>query len=190
MTEDPRDQQPEATTPSAGEDGHKVDVEVTAEATGDSVEEELEAKLAEVQAQADEYLDGWQRARAELDNYRKRVTRERAQWENMLRGEVITSLLPILDDFDLALENLPEEGERGEWESGVVLIHRKLRSQLEEMGVAEIPALGEEFDPELHDAVMRRKDDDAESGTVIEVVRKGYTMGDRVLRPAMVIVAE
>lgn len=190
MTEDPREQQPEATTPKPSDDGSKGDIEATAEVTGGSAEEELEQKLAEVQAQADEYLDGWQRARAELDNYRKRVTRERAQWENTLRGEVITNLLPTLDDFDLALDNLPEEGERGEWAAGIVLIHRKLRSQLEEMGVTEIEALGEAFDPELHDAVMRRKEADAESGTIVEVVRKGYVMGDRVLRPAMVIVAE
>jgi molecular chaperone GrpE len=116
-------------------------------------EQTLEEQLEKAQAEAAEYLDGWQRARAELANYRKRTERERAQWRSMIRGEVIVELLDILDDFDRAMENLPDDMADHDWVSGITLIHRKLKSKLGEMGVAEVEAEGETFDPELHEAV-------------------------------------
>jgi molecular chaperone GrpE len=152
-------------------------------------EQTLEEQLEKAQAEAAEYLDGWQRARAELANYRKRTERERAQWRSVIRGEVIIELLDILDDFDRAMENLPGDTADHDWVSGVALIYRKLKSKLDELGVAEIEAEGETFDPELHEAVMQLDDPDHEAGQVIEVLRKGYRLDDRVLRPSMVVVA-
>lgn len=149
----------------------------------------LEDQLAEAQAQAAEYLDGWQRARAELANFKKRTERERSNWQSSLRGEVIVGLLPVLDDFDRAMENMPDDIEDHDWVAGIALIYRKFQTQLKEQGVEEIEALGKPFDPELHDAVMQRDDEDAESGTVVEVLRKGYKLGDKVIRPSLVIVA-
>ncbi len=150
---------------------------------------DLQAQLEEAQAQAAEYLDGWQRARAELANFRKRNERERSQWQIELRAEAIESLLPVLDDFDRAMDNLSDDIREHDWVSGIALIYRKFQTQLNELGVREIPAAGEMFDPELHDAMMSREEPDTESGTIIEVLRKGYTLNERVIRPALVAVA-
>lgn len=150
---------------------------------------DLQAQLEEAQAQAAEYLDGWQRARAELANFRKRNERERSQWQIELRAEAIESLLPVLDDFDRAMDNLSDDIREHDWVSGIALIYRKFQTQLNELGVREIPAAGEMFDPELHDAMMSREEPDTESGTIIEVLRKGYTLNERVIRPALVVVA-
>jgi len=151
----------------------------------------LEEQLAEAQAKATEYLDGWQRARAELDNYRKRMARERTEWTDTTRTEVIMAVLPALDDFDRALEHLPEDIAEHQWVNGVVLAKRKLNAQIEALGVTEIEvkAEGEMFDPAVHEAVTHEESPDHKSGEIIGVVRKGYRLGERVIRPAMVRVA-
>lgn len=179
-------EQPDATSPQAGpENGQQAETPATQEAPAPDLAAQLEA----AQAQAAEYLDGWQRARAELANYRKRVERERADWEVELRGETIKQLLPILDDFDRAMASLPEHLREDEWVSGVCLIYNKLQTVLKKLEVEEIDALGKPFDPQRHEAVMQRADGSGEPDHVVEVVRKGYVMRDRVLRPAMVVVA-
>lgn len=139
--------------------------------------------------QAAEYLAALQRERAEFSNYKKRIEKDRAQWQDTLRSDVIMELLPVLDDFDRALENLPGEGPARDWANGVLLIQRKLKSQLENLGLAEIEAAGLPFDPELHEAVTHEDSADHESGAVIAVLRKGYRLGERILRPALVRVA-
>jgi molecular chaperone GrpE len=149
----------------------------------------VEEQLAEAQAKAAEYLDGWQRARAELDNYRKRMARERNEWGDTLRAEFILNVLPALDDFDLALMNLPDDIANHQWVNGVILAHRKLAAQLEALGVSEIAAVGQSFDPAVHEAVTHEASKDHRSGEVIDVVRKGYRLGEKVIRPAMVRVA-
>ena len=148
-----------------------------------------EDQLADAKAKAAEYLDGWQRSRAELDNYRKRMTRERNDWNDTMRSEVLLGVLPAIDDFDRALENLPEDIAGHQWVNGVVLVHRKLVAQIESLGVSEIDAEGQTFDPALHEAVTHEESKNHKSGEIIAVVRKGYRIGDRVLRPAMVRVA-
>lgn len=139
--------------------------------------------------QAAEYLAALQRERAEFSNYRKRMEKDRAQWQDMLRSDVIMELLPVLDDFDRALENLPDDGKAREWANGVLLIQRKLKSQLENLGLEEIKASDQPFNPELHEAVTHETSADHESGAVISVLRKGYRLGERILRPALVRVA-
>lgn len=163
-------------------------VQETAEAPPEEAPD-LEAQLEQVQAQAAEYLDGWQRARAELDNYRKRVIRERTEWEAAIKGDILLSLLPALDDFDLALANLPDDISKHEWVSGIILVHRKLRGQMETLGLSEIETAGQLFDPLLHEAVTHEKSESHASGEIIGVMRKGYRLGDKVIRAAMVRVA-
>ena len=146
------------------------------------------SELEQAKAKAAEYLDGWQRSRAELDNYRKRMARERTEWDDSLRSEVVLGVLPAIDDLDLALANLPEDLAKHEWINGLLLARRKLETQLQGMGIAEVEARGH-FDPALHEAVTHEPSKDHESGHIIAVVRKGYKIGDRVIRPAMVRVA-
>ncbi len=154
--------------------------------------EELEAlqqELVECQAKAEEYLDGWQRSRAEFMNYKKRVEREQAQTYQLAAGNILRRYLDIMDDLERALKNRPQEGEGAAWADGIDLIARKLLSYMESEGVTQMEAEGKEFDPNLHEAVTSEESDEYESGQVIEVIKQGYMIGDRVLRPAMVRVA-
>jgi molecular chaperone GrpE len=167
------------------------DLQTAGDATVEPVEEQkpIEDQLAEAQAKAAEYLDGWQRARAELDNYRKRMARERSELDDRLRAEFVLSVLPAMDDFDLALANLPDDIAGHKWVNGVVLAHRKLSAVLETLGVSEIVTAGQSFDPAVHEAVTHENHKDHKSGEIIGIVRKGYRLGDKVIRPAMVRVA-
>jgi molecular chaperone GrpE len=149
----------------------------------------VRAALAASEEKAAEYLDGWQRAKAEFTNYRKRQERERelARFETV--GRVAKRYLPIVDDMERALSGRPAEGEGAAWSDGIELIYRKLMGILEAEGVALIEAEGEMFDPNLHEAVVQTESHEHESGRVIEVLQNGYKMGDRVLRPATVRIA-
>ena len=160
-----------------------------APAEPESTEMKLEDQLQQAQKEAKEYLDGWQRARAELDNFRKRVDRDRGQLRVSLQGEVLRGLLPVLDDMDRAMDNLPDDLKEHDWVGGMALVYRNFQKALADQGVTEIPALGEHFDPNVHEAAMQRPEEGVESGIVIEVLRKGYQIEERVLRPAMVVVA-
>lgn len=156
------------------------------------VEEKLElvrAALEASEAKAEEYLDGWQRAKAEFTNFRKRQERERelARFETV--GRIAKRYLPIVDDLGRALNDPPTEGDGAAWSEGIELIYRKLINILEAEGVTPIEAEGEIFDPNLHEAVVQTESDEHESGQVIEVLQTGYKMGDRVLRPTMVRIA-
>ena len=156
------------------------------------IEERLEliqAALEASEAKADEYLDGWQRAKAEFTNYRKRQERERelARFETV--GRVAKRYLPIVDDLERALNERPLEGEGATWSEGIELVYRKLMNILDAEGVTLIEAENEMFDPNLHEAVVQSESDEHESGQVIEVLQTGYKMGERVLRPAIVRIA-
>jgi molecular chaperone GrpE len=149
----------------------------------------LKAELAKVQADACNNLDGWQRERAEFSNYKKRIDRENEQLHQTVTGSVIKKYLVILDDLDLALKSRPKEGEGAAWAEGVELIARKLQSILDSEGIERINQNKVPFDPNLHEAISNEETPDFESGEIIEVVRQGYKLGDRILRPAMVRVA-
>jgi molecular chaperone GrpE len=166
-------------------------VEPVESASGEAADGDrtLEQQLQEAQEQAAEYLDGWQRARAELDNYRKRIERERAQREAAILAGLIDGQLDILDDFDRAMENLPEDIAEHEWTNGIKLIYQKSLAQLQELGLEEIETEGVAFDPNLHEAVTHEESDTHDSGTIIGVLRKGYTLHGRVIRAALVRVA-
>lgn len=151
---------------------------------------ELNSKLEAANAKAAEYLDGWQRARADFANYKKRIERENADLSQNVAAETLARFLPVLDDFDLAMKNAPTEGEAAKWSEGVALVYRKFNTLLENNNIKRIDALGKPFDPNFHDAVVHEDSPDHPSGTVIDVLRQGYKLGERVLRPALVKVAK
>src|ERR687886_2031838 len=151
--------------------------------------EALQAELAEMREKADEYLKLAQRTQADFVNYRRGVEDERAQQAREATLGLIQRLLPILDDFERALAAAsPQDLESG-WGQGVGLVERNLRGLLSAEGVDRIEALGAEFDPRLHEAVGQAPSADVAEGHVLQVVRTGYRKGDRVVRPAQVIVA-
>jgi molecular chaperone GrpE len=151
--------------------------------------EVLQAALGDITTKAEEYLDGWQRARAEFANYKKRVLRENIDIRQMARGEVIKLYLDIADDLGRALQEKPETGDEGSWADGIEIIFQKLRTRLEAEGITPMNPLGEEFDPNIHEALMKEESEEYESGQIIEVMQEGYWIGEKVLRPALVRVA-
>ena len=165
---------------------------MTDEPRPDEVEELVEEPAAEEQpalsidqpAPDDSYL----RLAADFDNYRKRVAREHAELTTRANERILNELLPVLDDLERALEAAAEH-EEAELEEGVRLVHRSLLGLVERHGLSEIETEGA-FDPHLHEALLTQPADSAEEGSVLQVLQKGYRLGDRVLRPARVIVAE
>jgi molecular chaperone GrpE len=149
----------------------------------------LRQDLAETKAKETEYLDGWQRARAELSNARKRFQRDQEQAYTNARADVLTRLLPIVDDFERARNTLPDDLSRLTWIEGVLLIQRKLQALLDQDGVVPIQAVGEKFDPFLHQAITHEPSAAVPEGHVIDEMQRGYRLGDRVLRPSMVRVS-
>jgi len=150
---------------------------------------EKQQELEKTNAQAAANLDGWQRERAEFSNFKRRIEREQAQQRQVLTGEIIKKYLVILDDLELALKNKPRDGEGAAWAEGITLIARKLQSVIEAENVERICENNVPFDPNLHEAISNEENADFESGHIIEVVRQGYKLGERILRPAMVRVA-
>jgi molecular chaperone GrpE len=150
---------------------------------------ELQKQVEDARNQANEYLDGWQRARAEFANYKKRVERDQSQTYQNAAGSIIKRYLAVVDDLERALKNRPKEGEGAAWAEGIELIYRKLLALMESEGVTPMNAQGEMFDPNLHEAILTEDTDQYESGQITEVLQQGYMQGDKVLRPAMVRVA-
>jgi len=143
-------------------------------------------ELAALQAERDQLLDRLQRLAAEFDNFRKRNARENATLAERANERLVKELIPILDDLGRALEAAAEH-EEAKLEDGVRLVHRSLGDVLTKEGLAEIET-GGKFDPHVHEALLSQPSD-AEEGSVIEVVQKGYKLGDKVIRPARVVVA-
>jgi len=149
----------------------------------------LQAELTQVRAQADEYLDGWQRARAEFANYKKRIERDQEEARGRAAAALLAKILPVEDDLRRAVHERPEAEGYPHWADGIELIQRKLAALLEAEGVEVIPADGVAFDPALHEAVTYEPSNDHKEGEIIEVIQQGYRLGERVLRPARVRVA-
>jgi molecular chaperone GrpE len=146
-------------------------------------------ELTEARREADEMRDRWLRKTAEFDNYRKRIERERREHSDQAIVDLLEALLPIVDDFDRALT--VEAGPQADaYRKGVELIHAKLHDVLKKRGVRPIEALGTDFDPNIHQAVMHEASPDHRDGEVIGELQKGYMLGDKLLRPAMVKVAK
>jgi molecular chaperone GrpE len=151
------------------------------------VEEEAPVdELALVTRERDEYLDALQRLKAEFDNYRKRVARDQQELAARAHERLVKELVPVLDDLERALEAAAEH-EEGKLEEGVRLVHRSLADALAKEGLAEIGTDGT-FDPHTQEALLSQPSE-AEEGSVIQVLQKGYSLGDRVLRPARVVIS-
>ena len=149
---------------------------------------DLDQQLAELQAERDEYLELAQRVQADFENYRKRAAREQERLVAHAHERLVRELLPILDDLERALE-AAERHEEAKLVEGVKLVEQSLRRALAKEGLAEIETEGD-FDPHVHEALLTKPGEGVDSGTVLEVVQRGYRVGDRVVRPAKVIVAE
>ena len=158
------------------------------EPQGSSSESEPLERLEEVEAQRDEYLELLQRVQADFENFRKRAARDQERLVAHAHERLVRELLPILDDLERALE-AAERHEEAQLVDGVKLVEQSLRKALAKEGLAEIETEGV-FDPHVHEAMLTKPGDGADSGTVLEVVQRGYRVGDRVVRPAKVIVAE
>ncbi len=152
--------------------------------------EKLQEELEKAKAQAAENLDGWQRAQAEFSNYKKRQETERAQMMTFASAALLRRLLPVVDDFERAFATLPSNLSQLTWCEGILLVKHKLDAILESEGVKPIEAEGKEFDPRYHEAVTYEQVSGYEEGQIIGQVQRGYTLGERVLRPAMVRVAK
>jgi molecular chaperone GrpE len=146
----------------------------------------LEEQVAALEAERDEHLNDLKRVAAEFENYRKRVARDQESLVARAHERLVKELLPVLDDLERALA-AAEGHEEAKLEEGVRLVHRELAAALMREGLAEIETNGH-FDPHVHEALLSQPSD-AEEGSVIEVVQKGYRLGDRVVRPARVVVA-
>jgi molecular chaperone GrpE len=149
--------------------------------------ESLKKALAEEKAKAEGYLANWQRAQADFINFKRRMEQERSETAKAANAMLMLNLLPVLDDLERALESVSVKLAGLTWVDGIHLIYRKLLAILEGYGLSEIKALGEPFDPNLHEAVLYGE---GEEGKVIEELQKGYKLYDRVIRPAMVKVGK
>jgi molecular chaperone GrpE len=152
-------------------------------------EPDLTQELEQSKAKAAEYLDGWQRARAELSNFKRRSDAERATLTSTANARLLTRLLPVLDDFERAFETLPADLRNLTWIQGIGHIYRKLQMVVESEGATPIDAVGKPFDPKVHDAILQKESHEYAEGTVCAELQRGYMLGDRVLRPTLVEVS-
>lgn len=155
----------------------------------EEAEPTLEEQLETAQAEAAKHLDTALRAQADLVNARKRFEKQRIQAYTNATAELVSKILPALDDFDRAIENAPEAVVEDSWYSGIELVQRKLNTILENFNVKPIDAVGQPFDPNFHEALSEEDSDEYESGTVTRELLKGYKIGDRVVRASLVYVA-
>lgn len=149
----------------------------------------LEMQLAEAKAAAAANLDGWQRTLAEFANARKRMDRQRAEAYTGATADAASKLLPVIDDFDRAMANVPPTIATDGWFEGLRLIQKKLTGILENANIERIATVGQPFDPNVHEAILQEPSDAHESGIIIRELQSGYKVGDRVIRPALVCIA-
>jgi molecular chaperone GrpE len=147
--------------------------------------ESLEQALAGEKKKTEEYLANWQRAQADFINYKRRTEQERQEFNSFANANLITVILPVLDDLERALNAIPEEFSGDDWVEGVRLVERKFKTSLEGQGVKPILSLGMAFDPNFHEALRQDK---GVEGMVIGELQKGYVLNDKLLRPARVVV--
>ena len=147
--------------------------------------EELQKSFVEEQEKAEKYLGNWRRAEADFINYRKRVDQEKGEIAHNSTCSVVLSVLPVMDDFERALESIPPESSNLPWVEGIRLIYKKLRGSLESLGLEEVCALGQPFEPSLHEAMAHAE---GKEGEVVAELQKGYKLKGKLLRPSRVLV--
>jgi len=179
----PREPEEEQNREVAPEEGQTEEVEPEVTEIADI--ETLKKMLTEEKAKAEANLAGWQRAQADFINYKRRIEQDKEEIGQLANSVLILNLLPILDDLERAFISIPPRLAKLSWVDGIKLIERKLWASLEAQGLSPIKALGEPFDPTLHEAIRQDK---GKAGIVIEELQKGYKLYDRVIRPTMVVV--
>ena len=147
--------------------------------------ESLRNALDAEKKQAEEYLANWQRAQADFVNYKRRTEQERLEFNDFANANLVLNILPVLDDMERALEAVPPKYKKHDWVEGVRLVERKFRTILEGLGVKQINALGEVFDPNYHEALRQSN---GKEGIILEEIQKGYMLNDKLLRPSRVVV--
>jgi molecular chaperone GrpE len=153
-------------------------------------QEALAAELEEAKGQAAEYLDGWQRARAEFANYRRRQEQQRKQVNVAAKSDVLSHLLPVMDDLERAFEAVPEDVQKSSWVTGLSLVHQKWLTALQKVGVSVLSDKpGDAFDPGIHEALTHEPNETFDDGSIIQVIQRGYKLNDVILRPALVRVS-
>lgn len=193
--QDENNQQPqsdESPQPSATEPNQQPpESEQQAPANDDAGSpQDMATELEKTRGQAEEYLGNWKRAAADYQNFKKQQERDRQNWVAMANQDLLLKLLPAIDDLHKALENVTPEIKESSWFDGLLLVNKKLDKSLEESGLDEIPAQGQKFDPQFHEAVMHEEVEGAEPDTNVSVLQKGYVLNGRVIRPSMVKVAK
>ena len=177
-------------THESAPEGEQTQTETVEPGHTEQLSAELEAlkkKLAEAESKTSEYRDSWMRSQAEFQNYKKRLERDNELTYVSMKGDIVKKVLPVLDDLERALQNRPADNS---WANGIELIARKLQNVLDSEGIKRIEAEGTEFDPNFHEAISHEPADGVKSGFVISVVQNGYMLGERVIRPALVRVAQ
>ncbi len=167
------------------ENKERITEETVNEEAETAEEQPVDPAVAQLQEQLTQVQDQYQRVLAEYANYKRRTDQEKEQLGSFVKAEVLKALLPVIDNLERAVES----PENGEYKKGVEMVVRQFGETLGTLGLEEIPAQDQVFDPERHNAVMREDADGVEPETVTEVYQKGYALGARVLRPAMVKVA-
>lgn len=147
------------------------------------------AEVVALEKKAKEYMDGWMRERADFSNYKKRVETQLRDSAQNAAVEALVTLIPVIDDFERAMANVPPELSGNPWLNGVSMIQRKFQKMLDDQGVTVLDPVGDVFDPNRHEAVGMEDSDEVESGHIAVTLQKGYLHGERVLRPALVKVA-
>lgn len=161
----------------------------TNEAEAEGSEEVSETAVDEADGKLKEAVEKYQRLFAEFDNFRKRTDKEKAARYDMGAKDVVEKILPVLDNFELALKNVPDDKEASAFAEGMEMIHKQFVKVLEDLGVTPIEAVGKEFDPNFHNAVMHVDDEEAGDNIVVEEFQKGYMYKEHVVRYSMVKVA-
>ena len=184
----------EANGPEAGgaADGSATagGADAAADASGtEAPADERDARIAELEGQIEEYRNRLLRSQADFDNFRRRTQREKEELAKYASMELITRLLPVLDNFERAIGAARSSGDFESLAKGVEMIHRQMLQVLEQEGLKPMETVGQPFNPEFHEAVMRVESDEHEEGTVVEELQRGYILKDRVIRPAMVKVS-
>ena len=186
-----KDQEKEQAQENTAKEGQEVDASETMVALTydeyDALEKEMKSLKAELENQKDTYL----RAHADFDNYKKRVQRDASRSYQDAMTSILKIFLNVSDDIERALKNPPKENDISSWINGIELIHQKLMNQMKNQGVERMNVQpGEQFDPNRHEAITQEDHPEYEDGQIIEVVQPGYQISDRIIRPAMVRVAQ
>jgi molecular chaperone GrpE len=190
-TQDQENVQAPDTQPAAAQATPAATAEDTPASNGQPDElAQLQARVAQLEKEAAEYKDQWLRAAADYKNFKRRTEQERAELIRSASAGLLLKLLPVVDDMERAIDNVTPEVEASPWYNGFKLIPQKLQTVLESEGVSVIEAIGQEFDPNVHEAVIYEPAGDGQEGKVVGELQKGYKLRDRVLRPTMVKVGQ